>query len=120
MPPRRCPTGKIKHFNEAWADIAAAEQSEKFGSTYSTYQCVCGWWHTFDRSKKHAKEQQREPRTARRRRAARGEPSPLQALREKQQRDRKRLKRLRYNTRKALPLMVWEDDGGAFIHPSES
>lgn len=115
MPRRRCPTGKIKHFNEAWAEIAAQRQSDELGSVFETYCCRCGWWHTYDRLKKRGKENQRESRNSRRRRAARGEPPPLQALREEQQRERRRVAQLRRRLRQELPLRVWEDDGGACI-----
>lgn len=113
MPRRRCPTGKLKHFNEAWAEIAARGQSEDLGTVFRTYRCSCGWWHTFDLLKKRAKETQRESRSVRRKRAARGEPPPGQVRREEQRRERRRLAQHRKRLRAELPLRVWEDDGGA-------
>lgn len=85
MKRRYCPTGKIKYFNKPWADIAAEEQSERYGTQYKAYKCVCGWWHTFDRGKKRAKEKQVESRSARRRRIGRGDPPPRQAQRDQHQ-----------------------------------
>lgn len=119
MPRRRCPTGKIKHFNEAWAEIAAQRQSGELGSVFGTYGCSCGWWHTYDRLKKRGKENHRESRNARRRRAARGEPPPLQVLREEQRRERRRAAQYRKRLRQELPLRVWEDDGGACVWPAQ-
>lgn len=115
MKRKHCPTGKLKHFNEAWADITAERQSEDFGCRQSSYRCTCGWWHTYNRSKKRTKEQQREPRNARRRRSQRGEPPPFQMLREQEARERKRLRQLRKRQRADLPLRTWEDDGGACV-----
>jgi len=113
MPRRRCPTGKLKHFNEAWAEIAAQEQATDLGLRFGTYRCRCGWWHTYDVSKKRAKEDQREPRSVRRQRSARGEPPPLQMLREEQQREQRRHRQYRRRLCQELPFRVWEDDGGA-------
>lgn len=112
---RRCPNGKMKYFNDSWAKIAAEQLSERLGSSFATYRCICGWWHVYDRSKKHANEQRREPRSARRRRAARGEPSPLQKLLENRRREKVKAKRLRQRAHKELPLRAWEDDGGACL-----
>ncbi len=113
---RRCPTGKLKYFNEAWAQIGAAQQTERLGGSFRPYVCRCGWWHIFDKAKQRRKENARESRSARRKRSRRGEPPPGEALR----REQKRLKRARYKRRQrarreaeALPLRVWEDDGGA-------
>lgn len=118
MKRRHCPTRKLKYFNDAWAQIAADELSEKFNSHYDIYRCICGWWHTYDQSKKHAKENQRESRSTRRRRAARGESSPLQVLREQQRREEAAFQRRRKKTRKEIPIRVWEDDGGACVWPA--
>lgn len=118
--PRRCYTGKLRHFNEAWAEIAAQKQSEDFESHFRTYRCRCGWWHTYDRSKRNVKLQKAETRSARRKRAKRGEPPPSQTLREQQQLERKqrlrearRFKQRRSKLERQLPERVWEDDGGA-------
>jgi hypothetical protein len=115
---RYCPTPtKAKHFNEAWGKIAAEEQAEKYGGSFRTYRCQCGWWHTFDRKKARAKDNARESQHDRRRRSKRGDPPPFSHL--VVQREREKLESVRYrNLRKKqarqLPLRVWEDDGGAF------
>lgn len=119
MSRRYCPTRKLKHFNEAWAKIAASRQSKELGSTFRTYRCGCGWWHTYDRPKRHTKEAQRESRSKRRRRAARGEPSPLQVLREQQQREKAKFQQRRTKMRREIPIRVWEDDGGACVWPAK-
>jgi hypothetical protein len=118
-----CPTlGKIRHFNEAWAEIAAAEQTERFGVRFITYKCSCGWWHTADRTKKRAKDNAREPRRNRRRRSKRGEPPLFAAAalareeeRRREKQDRKRAKQRQRRRQKASALFVWEDDGGAYF-----
>lgn len=123
---RRCPTGKLKIFNEAWADIVAQDQSARLGSNYRGYRCRCGWWHTYDRSKKHHKESARESRRARRKRTARGEMSPLQLehmererLRREAVRETRRRKETRRRQRRSrenqLALQTWEDDGGVWL-----
>lgn len=117
MKRRYCPTGKLKYFNEPWADIAAEEQSERFGSPYKAYKCNCGWWHTFDKGKKRARDQQAESRRARRRRSERGDPPPRQVLRDQRRRAKDRAHKLRQRRKAELPLRIWEDDGGACIWP---
>lgn len=114
---RYCPTRKLKHFNEAWALIAAQEQSEAFGSSFRVYRCSCGWWHTYNRKKARSKDDQRESRRDRRKRSKRGESPPFQALAEERKGQERKLKDRRRKIRKELPLRVWEDDGGACVRP---
>lgn len=112
---RYCPTGKLKHFNKAWADLTAERQSEEFGSRFRSYRCGCGWWHTYNRSKRTTKENQRESRNTRRRRVRQGDPPPYQTLLMQQERERRRMANLRRKRRAILPLRVWEDDGGMCV-----
>jgi hypothetical protein len=127
-----CPTGKLKHFNEAWADIAAERQTIEFGVKIRTYKCGCGWWHTYDRTKKHQKDQRnRGTRSARKRRARTGEPSPGQIRRQQEEQQRQEAKREKERLRKRnrqqrqraqawLALRTWEDDGGMCVWPRDN
>lgn len=118
MKRRHCPTRKMKHFNEAWAKIAAKQQEADFGGSFRTYRCSCGWWHTYDRRKKRIKDDLREKPNARKKRAKRGEPPPLQTLLEQQRREQARARKRQKRARKEIPIRVWEDDGGACVWPS--
>jgi hypothetical protein len=125
---RHCPTPKKdKHFNEAWAKIAAEKQAEKYGGNFKGYHCPCGWWHTLDRQKARAVDNARESRSARRIRAKRGQPPPFAhrvAERERERRERERDRKTARNRRQRLarqiPIRVWEDDGGAYFGPRDT
>ncbi|MEU1327141.1 hypothetical protein [Streptomyces microflavus] len=107
--PRWCPTRtKQKHFNEAWAEIAAQAMTEEFGGTFQAYHCMCGWWHVRDRAKARRKAEAREPRNARRRRRK-------LENREQSKRETRSDKRLRHKRAQELPIRTWEDDGGACL-----
>lgn len=116
---KRCPTGKIKHFNEAWADLAAQRQSADFDSYHRSYKCVCGWWHTYDKTKRTHNAETRESRGARRSRVKRGEPGPGVVRLMEKKRAQNRAKRARQRRTAELPLRVWEDDGGAVWLPRD-
>jgi hypothetical protein len=50
-----CPTKKRK-FSKDLALLKCQELHERDGDVHKPYQCVCGWWHTLNRSKRRRKE----------------------------------------------------------------
>jgi len=109
MPKKKwCPTRKPRHFNEAWAEIAARENGEKYGSNLRTYKCFCGWWHVYDRNKARAVDEARESRTVRRIRRRREIKKEQRALKLEKKERRRQLYRERVHA-----LQCWEDDGGS-------
>lgn len=64
-----CIDKKHRLFNEAWALLECKKMEEKYGHTFRPYKCRCGWWHTYDRTKRRKKYDAKESRSARRRRS---------------------------------------------------